>query len=221
MLIHPWDAALDDGEWRAWLDDGHDFGQLIASGADGWPLVVPTHFCRGEADELLVHLARPNPVWPLVERDPRVTLSVVDDYAFIPTAWRAPQGTPPEQGVPTSYYAAVVLRCQAELVDDPDQKAALLRRQLAHFQPAGSYAEVAVGEAPYGRLLSGIRGLRLHVVGVSVKFKYDDHKPHEHRTAVAAQLQQRALGRDLAARGQQLRRLRHTAATEAPWGGTG
>jgi transcriptional regulator len=207
MLIHPWDAALDDSEWQAWLDDGHDFGQLVAIADDGWPLIVPTHFCRGDADQLLVHLARPNPLWRAVERDPRVTLSVVDDYAFIPTTWRAPEGTPPEQGVPTSYYAAVQLRCEAELVDDPDEKAALLRRQLAHFQPTGSYAEVAAGEPPYGRLLSGIRGLRLHVVGVTAKFKYDDNKPHEHRTGVAALLQQRGSGRDLTARTQQLRRL--------------
>jgi transcriptional regulator len=220
MLIHPWDAALDDGEWQAWLDDGHDFGQLVATAADAWPMVVPTHFCRGEQGELLVHLARPNPLWPLIERDPRVTLSVVDDYAFIPTTWRAPQGTPPEQGVPTSYYAAVQLRCEAELVDDPAEKAALLLRQLAHFQPAGDHADVAVGQPPYGRLLSGIRGLRLHVVGVTAKFKYDDRKPHEHRTQVAEQLQQRATGRNLAARAQQLRRLRHTAGDGGPGGGT-
>jgi transcriptional regulator len=27
MLIHPWDAAISDPEWRDWLA-GHDFGQL-------------------------------------------------------------------------------------------------------------------------------------------------------------------------------------------------
>ena len=30
MLIHPWDAAISDTEWRNWLA-GHDFGQLAVS----------------------------------------------------------------------------------------------------------------------------------------------------------------------------------------------
>ena len=113
MLIHPWDAALDDEEWRAWLADGHDFGQLVVNGLPGQPpVVVPTHFSVDEAD-LLVHLARPNPVWAAIEADPHVVMSVVDDYAYIPTTWRAKAGGPDEDGVPTSYYTAVQLRCHA------------------------------------------------------------------------------------------------------------
>ena len=37
MLIHPWDAALDEEEWRVWLADGHDFGQLVVNGLPGQP----------------------------------------------------------------------------------------------------------------------------------------------------------------------------------------
>ena len=59
-------------------------------------------------------------------------------------------------------------------MDDPHDKAELLRRQLAHFQPQGDHAQVAVDMPPYGRMLSGIRGLRLHITGVAAKFKYDD-----------------------------------------------
>jgi len=45
VLVHPWDAAVDDSEWRAWLLDGNDFGELIAPGRDrDLPVVVPTHF---------------------------------------------------------------------------------------------------------------------------------------------------------------------------------
>ena len=113
MLTHPWDAALDDEEWRSWLADGRDFGQLVVNGLPGEPpAVVPTHFSVDETStgtELLVHLARPNPVWAALEADPQVLLSVVDDYAYIPTTWRTKAGGPDEDGVPTSYYAAVQL----------------------------------------------------------------------------------------------------------------
>jgi transcriptional regulator len=31
MLIHPWDAAISETEWRNWLAAGHDFGQLAVN----------------------------------------------------------------------------------------------------------------------------------------------------------------------------------------------
>jgi transcriptional regulator len=207
MLIHPWDAATDTAEWQRWLNEGHDFGQLVVNGIAGEPPhVFPTHFAL-HGDALLVHLARPNPIWPAIQASPRVVMAITDDYAYIPSTWRAKAGHPDEDGVPTSYYAAVQLACHAEIVDDPYEKADLLRRQLAHFQPAGGHAPVAVGQPPYGRMLSGIRGLRLHIDTLTAKFKYDDHNPVAHREAVARRLDNRCLGRDKQAAAQQRRRL--------------
>ncbi len=134
MMVHPWDAASND-EWRAWLATGRDFGQLVVNDPAGWPAVVPTHFTVDDERTVLVHLARPNPVWRLIEAQPRVVLAVVDDDAYIPNTWRAAPNGPAREGVPTSYYAAVHLRCRAEIVDDPADKAELLRRQLRFLQP--------------------------------------------------------------------------------------
>jgi transcriptional regulator len=207
VFIQPWDAALDEAEWQSWITEGHDFGQLSVNGLPGHPpVVVPTHF-TSHGTHLLIHLARPNPVWQTIEHDPNVTFTVIGDYAFIPGPWRAKPGTPPTDGVPTSYYAAVQFTCRAHFVDDPEAKADLLRRQLAHFQPDGDHASVAVDRPPYGRMLSGIRGLRLEVTDVRAKFKYDDHKPVEHRAAVAERLAERGEGLDIPAARRQLRRL--------------
>lgn len=208
MLVHPWDAAVDDDEWRSWLADGRDFGQLTVNGPPaGWPIVVPLHFWFDGAHQVLAHLARANPVWAAIEAQPRVVLSVIDDYAFVPSGWRAAPGTPADAGVPTSYYAAVQLACEAEIVDDPAAKARLLRHQLAHFQPAADHGRIEVGQPPYGRLLAGLRGLALQVVSVTAKFKYDDQKPVDHRMSVADRLAHRNRGRDAGARAEQLRRL--------------
>ncbi|MFD3477131.1 FMN-binding negative transcriptional regulator [Streptomyces sp. NPDC058695] len=210
MFIQPWDAALDDAEWQTWIADGHDFGQLSVNGLPGQaPVVVPTHF-TSDNSRLLIHLARPNPVWSAIENDPIVTFTVIGDYAFVPGPWRAKPDTPPTDGVPTSYYAAVQFTCRAHIVDTPEAKAELLRRQLAHFQPNGDHALVAVDQPPYGRMLSGIRGLRLDVTEVRAKFKYDDNKPAEHRTTVADRLMARGQALDVPAAGQQRRRLDRT-----------
>jgi transcriptional regulator len=211
MLIHPWDAARSAAEWQQWLT-GHDFGQLAVNGLPGEPpFVQPMHFAYdpsagGEFGEVLAHLARPNPVWPALEADPEVLLSVVDDYAFVPGPWQALPGAPPEHGTPTSVYAAVQLRCTAHVVDDPAEKAALLDRQVGHFQPPGLSATVAVDEAPYGRMLPGIRGIRLDVTDVRAKFKYAGHKPEEVQDRIAAGLAERGAPGDAAARAVQRRR---------------
>lgn len=209
MLIHPWDAARDDAEWQQWLAV-HDFGQLAVNGPAGEPpFVQPLHFAydpdRGEA---VTHLARPNPLWGALEANPEVVLSVVDDYAFVPGPWQADPDVPPEHGVPTSFYAAVQLRCHAHLVDDPAGKAALLNRQVGHFQPEGGTAEAAAGEGPFGRMLSGIRGLRLEVTGVRAKFKYAGKRSEEVRDRIAGKLAGRGAPGDAAAREHLLRRQR-------------
>ncbi|MET9502754.1 FMN-binding negative transcriptional regulator [Streptomyces sp. NPDC006622] len=207
MLIHPWDAPREDAEWQEWLA-ARDFGQLAVNGLPGEPpWVQPLHFAydadRGEA---ITHLARPNPLWAALEADPQVVLSVVDDYVYVPGPWQAPPEGPAEHGTPTSFYAAVQLRCTAHPVDAPDAKADLLNRQMDHFQPEGGSARVAAGEVPYGRLLSGIRGIRLEVTGVRAKFKYANHRPAETRRRIAAGLAARGGPGDAAARAHLLRR---------------
>jgi transcriptional regulator len=208
MLIHPWDAALDTVEWQDWLASTDRFGMLAVNNLDPAhaPLVVPLHFTFA-GDELLMHLARPNPVWPHLEAAAEVRLAVIGDYAYIPTYWRAKAGGPDEDGVPTSYYSAVQFVCRPTVVDDPEGKAQILTTQLGDFQPEGRHAPVAVGEDPYGRMLPGIRGVRLAVLRVEAKFKYDDSNPVEHRERVIGNLEQRDHGLDSGAAAQQRRRL--------------
>src|SRR5262245_55365646 len=153
MLIHPWDAALGPAEWQDWLASTGRFGVLAVNHRDPAqaPPVLPTHFTMVDG-EFLLHLARPNPVWPHLEAAAEVRLAVTGDYAYIPTYWRARAGGPDEDGVPTSYYTAVQFVCQPTVVDDPQAKAEILTAQLADFQPEGGHAAVAAGTAPYGRM---------------------------------------------------------------------
>jgi transcriptional regulator len=208
MLIHPWDAALDNAEWQAWLAGTDRFGVLAVNHLNPAeaPLVLPTHFTLA-GDTLLLHLARPNPVWAHLEAAAEVRLAVVGDYAYIPTHWRAKAGGPDEDGVPTSYYTAVQFVCRPTIADDPHDKVAILSAQLADLQPEGGHATVSADAPPYGRMLSGIRGVRLQILGVDAKFKYDDANPVDHRERVSKHLDERDRGLDRRAAAQQRRRL--------------
>ncbi|MEO5710096.1 MAG: FMN-binding negative transcriptional regulator [Nocardioidaceae bacterium] len=206
MLIHPWDEATRD-EWRSVLD-AVDFGQLVTAGhVDGFPVVVPTHFAYDGDATVLLHLARPNPAWRAIEADPHVVLALVADFAYVEAAWNAEPGTDPDLGVPTSYYTGVQLLCHAEVVDEPDEKAAILAVQLDRFEPDGS-TRVTPGTNVESdrRQLPGIRGLRLHVEGVRAKMKYGGNKAADHRTEIADHLAERDAPGDRAARDHLLRR---------------
>ena len=207
MLIHPWDAASRE-EYDEVLRH-RDFAQLITAGhVDGYPVVVPTHFVREGEDTILLHLARPNPVWRALEADPHVVLALTDDYTYVEAAWNADPGTDPAYGVPTSYYTAVQLLCRAEIIDDPDEKAAILARQLGHFEPPDS-ARVTPSTATESdrRQLPGIRGLRLQIEAVRAKMKYGGNKSVEQRHEIAEHLAERAGPMDAEARERLLRRI--------------
>ncbi|MEV7023169.1 FMN-binding negative transcriptional regulator [Kitasatospora sp. NPDC093558] len=201
MLIRSWDRG-DEAEWRAWLAEGRDFGLLAANGRqDEGPVLVPTHFLLdADRGEILLHLAAPNPLLAAVRADPHVTLAVTDGYAFAPGHWRG------EPGTPTSYYASVHFQCTAEIVESAAEKAEILNRQLAHFQPETPGTRVVPGEGEFSRLLPGLRGLRLTVLQVRAKFKYDDKKPADEQHAIADRLAERGGGQDALARTQLLRR---------------
>ena len=201
MLIRRHDAPLSDEEWHAFLAD-HDFGELIVPGVGrDLPIVVPTHFIYDGDKTVLLHLAQPNPVWEALAERPRALLSVFGAYTYIPGHWNQD-----EYGVPTSYYAAVQLACDAEIVDDPAGIAAILERQLAHFQPEGKHAPVEPGDNPYGKLLGSIRGIRLAVTDVRAKFKFGANRTVEHRRVVGTKLGERGRPLDLEARANLMRR---------------
>ena len=201
MFIRRHDAPLSDEEWHEFLAD-HDFGELIVPGVGrDLPIVVPTHFIYDGDKTVLLHLARPNPVWDALAERPRALLSVFGAYTYIPGHWNQD-----EYGVPTSYYAAVQLACDAEIVDDPAGIAAILERQLAHFQPEGKHAAVEPGDNPYGKLLGSIRGIRLSITDVRAKFKFGANRTVEHRRAVGAKLAERGRPLDLEARANLMRR---------------
>jgi transcriptional regulator len=187
VLIHPWDAGASEDEWVAFVQ-AQGFGHLVAAGRGrDVPVVVPTQFALQSPAEVLLHLARPNPVWAALEENATVLLSVAGDWTYIPAAWKAVGEEDPRMGVPTTYYAAVQLIADATVVDDVDGKAAILRIQLGSTEPGSGAAD----PIEHGRRLNSIRGLRLAVREVRAKFKYGGNADDEHRAEVAQRLADR------------------------------
>lgn len=213
MLIHPWDEPLADADALAFVRRT-GFGHLVAPGRREVPVVVPTQFVvdtDGAAagfPDVLLHLARPNPIWPALAESSTVVLSVAGEWAYVPAAWKAIGDEDPALGIPTTYYAAVQLVADAEVLDDAAAKLAVLRAQLGVFEPGSDVADPSV----HDRKLAGIRGLRLSVREVKAKFKYGGNVDAAHRASIADRLAARSGPGDAAARAQVLRSLEPEAA---------
>lgn len=202
MLIRDHDRPIDDAEWRAFVES-NAFGHLIAAGRDrDVPVVVPTQFVLDEST-LWLHLAKPNPIWSALAENPHVVLSIAGDWAFVPSAWKAIDDEDPRRGVPTTYYAAVQLIGTATVLDEADDVASVLRRQLADQQPDVD----AIDPADHGAMLRGIRGVRVDVLEVRAKFKYGGNVDDAHKRAVIDRLDARAGAGDRVAAQAVARRL--------------
>ncbi len=178
------DRPNDDSEWRTFVES-HAFGHLVAGGrARPVPVVVPTQFLL-DGDRILLHLARPNPLFAAIAEQPRVLLSVAGDWAFIPSSWKTIGDEDPLLGIPTTYYAAVQLEGEAVVVDEPTALAAILRRQLDALQPDVPVADPAVAHLVK---LRSIRGIVISVDTVRAKFKYGGNVDQEHRNEVMGRL---------------------------------
>ncbi|MFM2076501.1 MAG: hypothetical protein RJA49_391 [Actinomycetota bacterium] len=206
MLIRPHDAPIDEREWRD-LVSAHPFGHLIAPGMDReLPVVVPTHFHFDGDETIRLHLARPNPVWQALRENPRCLFVVTAAVAYVPTSWEAPPGTPPEWGIPTSHYASVHLACNATMTDEPDDIRRYLADQLATMQPNEPFGDPLDADVPYTAELRQIRGLQLHITGVTAKFKFDGAEPDAVRRHVVDGYERRNAPGDREARAHLLRR---------------
>jgi transcriptional regulator len=207
MFIAPVDATRGEGEWRPFVES-HPFGHLVVPGGPDrdLPVVVPTQFVL-QGDTVWLHLVRANPVFGALAASPRVLLSVADDWAFVPSAWKAIGDEDPALGIPTTYYGAVQLAGTATVYDErtePGSVAAILRRQLATLQPG---VEVADPGRSHAARLSGILGISIAVEQVTAKFKYGGNVDEPHRLAVVERLHERGAPGDDAAAAHVVRRL--------------
>jgi len=207
MFIAPVDATLGESEWRPFVTS-HPFGHLVAPGGPDreMPVVVPTQFLLA-GHTVWLHLVRSNPVFGALAENPRVLLSVADDWVFIPSAWKAIAEEDPALGIPTTYYGAVQLLGRARVHDErvaPGSVAEILRRQLAVFQPD---VPVADPDEAHAAKLLGILGIEIRLEEVSAKFKYGGNVDAAHRKAVVSRLEQRRGPGDAVAAAHVVRRL--------------
>lgn len=163
---------------------GH--GYLGAIRADGWPLVVPLNFVYADG-RIYLHGAPEGEKMAAIERDDRVTFTVVADYALIPSYFRDPRYACPA----TQYYKAAMVRGRARVVEETDEKARALQALMEKLQPEGGYVPITADEPLYRKSFKTTAVIAIEVEQMTGKFKFGQNLPSSKRDAVAERLEAR------------------------------
>jgi transcriptional regulator len=175
---------------------------FVVSGADGD--LVASHLpllydrTNGPHGTLLGHMARANAQWQTAAGRP--VLAVFSG----PHAYVSPRWYEAERVVPTWNYLAVHAYGRLELVEEPGQAEAILRRTIAQYEGEGW--QIPTDRAFVEGLLRQIVAFRIPVQRLEGKWKLSQNQPPARREKVAAALEQSGREADRAV-AREMRRL--------------
>ncbi|MDO5087291.1 MAG: FMN-binding negative transcriptional regulator [Comamonadaceae bacterium] len=189
------DAAL-----AARLMREHPLASLVSNGPDGLPLVThlplqlqvheaapPQPQARqtppegGPAFVLHGHMARANPHWRWLARQPRALAVFMGPHAYM-----SPAVYPDRERVPTWNYLAVHCTVQARLLEGEAAKDALLKRLIASHERPYAAQWRSLPERYTRQMLAGIAAFQLDVTHWQCTFKLNQHRPEAHDAMHAA-----------------------------------
>ncbi|SDD38534.1 negative transcriptional regulator, PaiB family [Variovorax sp. CF079] len=157
----------------------HPFASLISTDDDGLPYVSHLPLVlddRGEGGfALFGHCAKPNPHWRYLQARPQALVSFLGPHAYM-----SPSVYPDLARVPTWNYLAVHCTVQAELIETPAEKDALLKRLIGQHEPAYAQQWRELGEEFQNKMLNGIVGFELQVTALQCKVKLNQHRRESH-----------------------------------------
>ena len=162
----------------------HGFMGIVTP--DGWPAVVPLNFVFTDG-RIYFHGAGEGEKMAAIAREPRVTFTVAEGFAIVPSYFRDPRLACPA----TQYYKCVMIRGRARVVTDTDEKARALQAIMEKLQPEGGHEPITASSALYRKSLKTTAVVAIEVERMTGKFKFGQNLPASKRESVADQLEAR------------------------------
>lgn len=157
-----------------------DFVTLVGLDDDGAPCV--THcpvVVEDDGRRIVGHVARANPHWEQLGRHPRVLAIFPGPHAYVSPSWYASR-----LSVPTWNYIAVHATGVVTLMQDAEEKDAMLARLIERHEPAHLAQWRAQPPAWRNNMLGGIVGFSIAVERLEAKFKLSQNKSAQDRQSV-------------------------------------
>lgn len=166
----------------------NSFALLVSNARDG-PLLSHLPVILDRPDDgpatLYGHMARANPHWRALERQPRAVVVFSGPHAYVSPSWYASA-----PAVPTWNYLAVHAHGNASLVVDPAELDALLARMVKTFEDGrdAPWRYESLPEDYRFRQIGAIVGFRLPIDRLEGKLKLSQNRPAGDAARVAAAL---------------------------------
>ncbi len=160
---------------------------ILISSTDEGPFA--THLplsVRGTDDQLLLrgHVAKANPHWRYLERQPPCLTIFHGPHAFIPTTNYTTRET-----VPTWNYGAVHVYGNARLFGSEEELQSMLHELIETFEPAFADQWASLRDAYRERMVSHIVGFEITVTKLEAKFKLSQNRTPEEQANVIRSLE--------------------------------
>ncbi|MEK8127597.1 pyridoxamine 5'-phosphate oxidase family protein [Paenibacillus filicis] len=167
------------------------FGVLGTHAEDGWPELTPLNFVYHEG-AVYFHGSKIGQKMTNLKKDNRVTFSVAQEFAIIPSYFLDPKLACPA----TAYFKSVLIKGYGEIVEDLQEKASALGAFMSKLQPEGGYETIDAADPDYAKQLRGTAVVRIRVESMSAKFKFGQNLTDSKRDKVTTGLEGRDASMD-------------------------
>jgi len=166
------------------LLDSTEYGTLAVSLNDE-PYAVPVNFVRIE-DDIYLHGALSNKKMKILASNPKVSFSVVQNYALIASFFSSTEGLACPA---TQFFKSVSIDGEVEMVESREEKAMMFESLMKKLQPEGGYKPFS--DVEYDTGIKATAVIKIVPSSLRCKFKFGQHVTKERFNMILSHLEMR------------------------------
>ena len=170
--------------------DKAEYGTLALC-VENKPYAVPLNFVRID-DDIYFHGALKNKKMKMLEQNPHVSFSVVENYALIDSDFSSVDGLACPA---TQFFKSVSIDGVVSLVEHRDEKSKVFEALMQKLQPKGGYKPFS--DKAYDAAIKNTAVVKLQVENLSCKFKFGQHLNEERFEMILSALLERGRQTDI------------------------
>jgi len=164
--------------------DKAKFGTLALC-VENTPYAVPVNFVRIE-DDIYFHGALSNRKMKMLSLNPKISFSVVENYALIDSDFSSTDGLACPA---TQFFKSVSIEGLASVLESRDEKAKVFEALMQKHQPKGGYQPFS--NSAYDAAIKATAVVKISVSNITCKFKFGQHLDDERFEMICTHLERR------------------------------
>jgi len=164
--------------------DKAEYGTLALC-VESIPYAVPVNFVRIE-DDIYFHGALSNRKMKMLNQNPNVSFSVVENYALIDSDFSSSEGLACPA---TQFFKSVSVEGVASVLASRDDKAKVFEALMKKLQPKGGYKPFS--DTAYDSAIKATAVVKIVVSDITCKFKFGQHLSDERFEMICVHLAKR------------------------------